>query len=230
MKKSILAVVAIAAMAVSAKAQDNKYYLKAGFNMANVSTSKDGSYDNSTSLPSFHAGFMADLPLGTLLSVQPGLLFTGKGTKLEYGNSSDAVYFKNSVNPYYIELPVNLLVNIPLVDGESKFFIGAGPYAAVGIAGKYKTTIKVPGSTINTEGNIKFTNDDPTTSAEENAGLGRMKRFDYGINGTAGFAFKNMLVSVNYGHGLTKLNSGSDNTTNDSNKNRVWSISLGVSL
>lgn len=230
MKKSILAVVAIAAMAVSAKAQDNKYYLKAGFNMANVSTSKDGSYDNSTSLPSFHAGFMADLPLGTLLSVQPGLLFTGKGSKVETGSSSDAIYYKNSVNPYYIELPVNLTANIPLVDGESKFFIGAGPYAAVGIGGKYKSTFKTPGGTINSDGKIEFTNDDPTTAEEEGAGLGRMKRFDYGINGTAGFAFKNLLVSINYGHGLAKLNSGSDNTTNDSNKNRVWSISLGVSL
>lgn len=230
MKKSIVVLAACAFLTVNAIAQDTKIYAKAGFNLANVSTSNNGSYDNANALPSFHAGFMADFPLGKLLSVQPGLLFTGKGAKLETGNSSDAIYYKNSVNPYYIELPVNLLVNIPLVDGESKFFIGAGPYAAVGIAGKYKTTIKTPGGTTNSEGKIKFTNDDPTTSAEEGAGLGRMKRFDYGINGTAGFAFKNLLVSVNYGHGFAKLNSGSDNTANDSNKNRVWSLSLGVSL
>lgn len=230
MKKSIAVLMALAFFTIQATAQDNKIYVKAGFNLANVSTSNNGSYDKTNGLASFHAGFMADLPLGKLISVQPGLLFSGKGAKLESGNPSDAIYYKNSINPYYIELPVNLIANIPLVDGESKFFIGAGPYAAVGIAGKYKSTFKSPGGTINSEDNIEFTNDDPTTSEEEGAGLGRMKRFDYGINGTAGFAFKNLLVSVNYGHGLTKLNSGTDNTANDNNKNRVWSISLGVSL
>ncbi|ULQ51433.1 outer membrane beta-barrel protein [Flavihumibacter fluvii] len=230
MNKTITILMAFAFFTVNALAQDNKIYLKAGLNLANVSTSDDGSYDNANGLASFHAGFMADLPLGKVLSVQPGLLFTGKGSKLETGSSTDAIYYKNSVNPYYIELPVNLIANIPLVDGESKFFIGAGAYAAAGIAGKYKSTFKTPAGTIESDGKIEFTNDDPTTSEEEGAGLGLMKRFDYGINGTAGFAFKNMLVSVNYGHGLAKLNSGTSNTSNDNNKNRVWSISFGVSL
>jgi hypothetical protein len=230
MKKVFVIMVALAALALNSKAQDNKYYLKAGFNLANIYTSNNGSYDNANSLPSFHAGFMADLPLGKLLSVQPGLLFNGKGAKVESGKTSDVLYYKNSIHPYYIEIPVNLIANIPLVDGESKFFIGAGPYAAMGIAGKYKSVLKTPAGTFNSDGNIKFTNDDPTTAEEEGAGLGRMRRFDFGINGTAGFAFKNLLVSINYGHGLSKLNSGSNSNSNDSNKNRVWSLSLGVSL
>jgi hypothetical protein len=65
---------------------------------------------------------------------------------------------------------------------------------------------------------------------EEGAGIGRMKRFDFGLNGTAGFAFKNVMLAVNYGYGISKINSGSNNSENDKNKNRVWSLSLGVSL
>ena len=126
---------------------------------------------------------------------------------------------------------MNLVLNLPLADKESKFFVGAGPYAAMGIAGKNKVEGKVFGVGFSSEEKIEFSNDDPTTTGtEEGAGIGYMKRFDFGVNGTAGFAFKNMMLSINYGHGLTKLNSGADNDEDDKFKNRVWSISLGVSL
>jgi hypothetical protein len=57
-----------------------------------------------------------------------------------------------------------------------------------------------------------------------------MKRFDYGINGTAGFAFKNVLLSINYGHGLAKVREVVNEQDDDRMKNRVWSLSLGISL
>jgi len=34
-----------------------------------------------------------------------------------------------------------------------------------------------------------------------------MRRFDFGINGTAGLELHGFLVSANYGWGLTKINS-----------------------
>ncbi|MBZ5858800.1 porin family protein [Flavihumibacter profundi] len=227
MKKFMIFLMATSAIALSSKSQDSKYYLKAGINMANISTTQDAS---ASSLTSFHAGFMADFPLSKLLSVQPGLLFTGKGSKLEIGKPDDATYFKNTVNPYYIEIPVNLIANIPLVDGESKFFIGAGLYGAAGVAGKYKNSYKTLAGTINAEDKIKFTSDAPSTSEEVLAGLGRMNRWDYGINGTAGFAFKNLLISINYGHGLANLYTGTTNSSSDKYYNRVWSLTFGVSL
>lgn len=227
----MILMMAIGAIAYQTEAQDNKVYLKGGFNLANVSVSDNGAIEDANSLASFHAGLMADLPIGQgLLSFQPGILYTGKGAKWQSGSETSNNYIKATTNPYYIEIPANLVVNIPLSDKESKFFIGAGPYAAIGIAGKNKTEGKFIGVAFKSEEKIEFTNDDPTTSEEEGAGLGRMKRFDYGLNGTAGFAFKNVLVSVNYGYGLAKLNSGSDNSTNDKNKHRVLSVSLGISL
>ncbi|ULQ55355.1 PorT family protein [Flavihumibacter rivuli] len=229
--KKYLMILSIAALGYTANAQDSKLYLKGGLNLANVSTSSDGSIDNANMLPSFHAGLMADLPLGAgALSFQPGLLFSGKGSKIEIGNSNDPSYLQSTTRPYYIEMPLNLVVNLPLSDKESKFFIGGGVYGAMGIAGKYSYEGKIFGASISGSDKIEFTNDDPTTSEEEGAGLGMMKRWDYGLNGTAGFAFNNFLVSVNYGHGLAKLNSGTANSSNDNNKHRVWSLSLGISL
>ena len=231
MKKTMMLMMVAGAIAAKTNAQDNKVYIKGGFNLANISTTKDGSIDDAKSLPSFHAGLMADLPVAPMLSVQTGLLFTGKGSKLQNGDSDDASYYKATTRPYYLEVPLNLAVNIPLADKESKFFIGAGPYAAMGIAGKNKVEGKIFGVGFESEDKIDFSNDDPTTTeTEEGAGIGRMKRFDFGLNGTAGFTFHNVLLSVNYGHGLTKINSGGDNSADDKNKHRVWSLSLGFSL
>ncbi|KIC91192.1 outer membrane beta-barrel protein [Flavihumibacter sp. ZG627] len=232
MKKTMIVMMAIGAIAFQANAQDSKLYIKGGYNLANISVTKDGGIEESNALSSFHAGFMADLPVGEgALSFQPGLLFSGKGAKWQSGSETDQNYIKATTSPKYIEIPLNLVVNIPLVDKESKFFVGGGGYAAMGIAGKNKTEGKFIGVAFESEDKIEFSNDDPTTTGtEENGGLGMMKRFDLGLNGTAGFAFKNVMVSVNYGHGLTKINSGGNNSSDDKNKNRVWSLSLGLSL
>ena len=90
MKKMIL-MMAIGAIAFQSNAQDNKIYLKGGFNLANVSVSDNGAIEDANSLASFHAGLMADLPLGGgILSFQPGILFTGKGAKWQSGSETSS--------------------------------------------------------------------------------------------------------------------------------------------
>lgn len=217
-------------LATSAFAQEGKMYIKGGFNLANVSISGDGRIDDARSLYSFNLGLTGDLPLGRFLALQPGLLFTGKGTKSQSGQPTDATYFKASSNPYYIEVPLNLLVKIPLAGRSSSFFVGAGPYAAIGVAGKNKSEGKVFGVAFNSSKNIEFSNDDPATfNEQEGAGFGIMRRFDFGLNGTAGVELNNVLLSVNYGYGLSKINSVEQNS-DDKNKHRVLSLSLGFRL
>jgi hypothetical protein len=80
-----------------------------------------------------------------------------------------------------------------------------------------------------TDDKIEFGNEQPTTGTG-NAGLGIMRRFDYGLNATAGLVLGNVLVSVNYGLGLAKLQAGSDNSADNDNKHRVLSLSLGFRL
>jgi hypothetical protein len=228
LKKAFLMLLCSSAVLI-ANAQKSSFIIKGGLNIANVSTSSDGDIEDAKSLTSFHVGVVGDFPLAKVFSFQPGILFTGKGTKMQNGNESDANYFKFTSNPYYIEIPANLVFKLPL--GETKLFAGAGPYLGIGIAGKNKGKGKFLGTPFETESDIEFNNDDPTTlNFEEDAGLGRMRRFDYGLNGLAGIEFKNMLFSVNYGHGLAKLQSGSDNSSDDMNKHRVWSFSIGVKL
>jgi len=117
------------------------------------------------------------------------------------------------------------------IGGDAKFFAGAGPYLAIGIAGKNKTEGKFLGTSFSSEKDIEWSDDDPTTlDYEEGAGFGIMKRFDYGLNGTAGFETKNIVLSVNYGLGLAKLQSGSNSSEDDKNKHRVLSFTIGFKL
>ena len=235
MKKNILLLTATSVLALTSMAQvapsTNKggLILKGGVNLANITITDNGSVDDAKGLTSFHAGAILDLPLTSGLSLQPGLLFTGKGSKTQQGQETSASYYKATSNPMYVELPVNFVGKIPMT-GESNFFFGAGPYVAMGVAGKNKAEGKVFGASFKRENDIVFSNDDPTTSQEENAGYGKLKKFDYGFNVLTGVDFGKFSLGANYGYGLAKINSGSTNTADDKNKNRVLSFSLGIKL
>jgi hypothetical protein len=226
MKTKIVLAAAIAFFAVSANAQG---FLKAGVNFANVSINDNGNVDEAKSLTSFHVGFSADVHIAPFLFFQPGIVFTGKGTKTESGSTSDQSYYRATTNPYYVEVPVNFVFKTPT--GPLKFFAGAGPYIAVGVAGKNKVEGKFLGTSFKSEEKIEWSNDDPgTLNYEEGAGYGIMKRFDYGLNGLAGIQTKSTIISVGYGLGLAKLQSGSNSSDDNNNKHRVWSLSLGFRL
>ncbi len=206
-----------------------KGQIRAGLNLANVSVTENGRVDEANQLTSFQVGVLTDIRLGgRFLSLQPGILYTGKGSKVQRGTAGQAGYFKQTFNPRYLEVPVNLLFKAP-IGSSSRIFVGAGPYLAVGIGGDTKTerTQAIIG-TSSFEQDIKFSNDDPTTfNQEEGTGLNVIRRFDYGVNGTAGIEGKNMVLGVNYGLGMAKLQSGTNNNQDNNNKHRVLSFTLG---
>ena len=230
MKMKIVLVAASAVLLSSiVQAQKSFAILRGGVNLANVTITNDGSVDDNKSLTSFQAGILGDLYVAPFFSVQPGLLFTGKGSKTQQGETSDPTYYRATTNPYYIEVPVNLVFKTP--SGPVKFFAGAGPYLGIGIAGKVEREGKVLGASFESEEKIEWSNDDPATlDYEEGAGYGIMKRFDYGLNGLAGIEFTKAVVSVNYGFGLAKVQSGSNSSADDKNKHRVLSLTLGIKL
>jgi hypothetical protein len=213
----------------SVHAQKSSAILKLGVNLANVSINNDGDIDDAKTLTSFQAGIFADLKLLPILYLQPGIVFTGKGTKTQSGTEGSANWYRASSNPYYLEVPVNLVLKTPT--GAVKFFGGAGPYLGIGIAGKNKVKGSILGTAFASEEKIKFSNDDPSTlDEEEGAGFGILKRFDYGLNGLVGIETKNMVVSANYGFGLAKLQSGDGSGDDNNNKHRVLSFTLGFKL
>lgn len=225
MRKHFLGILIVSLLTVSVQGQ----VLKGGLNFANITTTNDGDIDDANMLTSFHVGLTGDWKLLPMLHLQPGILFTGKGSKTQFGEPSDANYSKATTNPYYIEVPVNLVFKTPT--GPVRFFIGAGPYLAVGVAGKLENEGKVLGIAYSNEVDIEWSDDDPTTlDYEEGAGYGIMKRFDYGANILAGVELTKLVLGINYGHGLAKLQSGSNSSADDENKHRVFSVSLGIKL
>ncbi|MCE3282228.1 MAG: PorT family protein [Chitinophagaceae bacterium] len=214
----------------SAKPNPGGLYLKLGLNLANISTTTDGRVDEANMLTTFHAGMIADLPVGDAFSFQLGLLLNGKGSKTEIYTTSNLNdnYYKVKTNPIYLELPANFVFKVPF-GNDSRLYFGAGPYVAMGIAGKTSGEQKLLGITSSYEKDILFNNDDPATSGQEDASVNKLRRFDYGANGLAGFESGKIMIGVNYGMGLAKIGSNEANN-NDQNKHRVWSISLGVQL
>lgn len=230
MKIKLLCLAFFAAAISSVSAQNSSVFIKAGYNMANISVTESGNIDEARMLSSFHVGLQGDIPVvKNILSIQPGIFFTGKGSKFQQGSTSDASYYRESTNPMYIEVPVNVVFKVPMGDG-AKFFAGAGPYGAMGVAGRDKVDGKVFGIAFDGNEKIDFSNDDPTTSAEEGAGYGIVRRFDYGLNGTVGFEGEKAMFSVNYGLGLAKIQSGSNSNADDKNKHRVLSFTIGFRL
>jgi len=235
MKKICFLIGTLAAVLIAnaQKVNPGGIYLRGGYNLSNISTKSNGGVDDARALSTFNVGATADIPLLPVLSLQTGLLLSGKGSKsdsyLDANDHSDN-YVKTKFNPLYLELPVNLLVKFP-IDESIRVFVGGGPYVAMGIGGKAKGESSLLGVKDSYSESIKFNNDDPLTGEQEGARFDRLKRFDVGLNAVAGLEVSRMMFALNYGWGLTKINSTqTNNSANDKNKFRTFSVNVGVRI
>jgi hypothetical protein len=229
MKTMICGLVVLCSLVSAVHAQHSSAILRGGLNLANVSIHDNGTVDDAKTLASFQVGIIGDLELSPFFAVQPGILFTGKGSKTQSGNEGDANWYRATSNPMYIEIPVNFILKTN--PGPVRFFGGAGPYLGIGVAGKNKSRGAILGTTFESSSDIKFSNDDPSTlNQEEGAGFGIMRRFDYGLNGTLGLELDKTVIAINYGLGLAKLQSGTNSGQDNNNKHRVFSLTVGFKL
>jgi hypothetical protein len=161
-------------------AQDNnvntEFGVKGGFNMSNLYGSGDDVDDNNI-LYGFNAGVYATLPISDFVAIQPEVLFTTKGAKLEYSGlvDGDAKFKLN-----YIEVPLLVRVNI-----TKNFNVHAGGYAS------YLVSSKVTGS-----GDIEF---------NEDVNRDDLNKFDAGIAAGVGVDFDPISIGVRYNYGLTTV-------------------------
>jgi len=218
------------AMAQSTPAADDDmgigFGIKGGWNSANMSIKTDGTVDDKNAISSFNVGGYFDFPIAPVFSLQAGLMFTGKGVKFTSGDKNGENWAESKTNPLYLELPVYAVGKIPLAPHTNIFF-GAGPYAAMGVAGKTKTEGQLLGVSFSDESNIKFGDDDPTNGNNGSSNSGNVKRFDWGLNFMAGVEINHITLNANYGLGLANIAPGSSNNDNDKYKNRVFSLSVG---
>ncbi|MGN6249651.1 MAG: porin family protein [Ginsengibacter sp.] len=227
--KKLLAIALSIAIFSTAKSQ---FYIQGGVNFANISTSKSGATEKNNMLTTFNAGVMARSNSTETIALEAGLLLEGRGAKADTYTTSatDDNYVKARFNPLYLELPVNFVVRLPLQHKENIFF-NAGPYVAMGIAGKSKVETKFLGVVSNSSNDIQFNNDNPTTSQQEDASYDKLKRFDYGVNVGGGFDLGSVILKANYALGMAKINSTqSNNSTDNKNKYRTMSVSIGIPI
>ncbi len=229
MMKHLLALALCAGFFTIANSQ---VYVQGGVNFANISNSKSGNVEENNMLTTFNAGLLGRFGLSPIVDFESGLILSGQGSKTDtyFTSSRDDNYVKAKFNPIYLQLPLNFVVKIPFQDNAG-IFLHAGPYAAVGIAGKSKIESKILGVSSTSTEKIKFNNDDPTTSQQEEAAYDKIKRFDYGLNVGGGVNFGRLMLKANYGMGFAKIRSTqTNNSANDKNKYRTLSISVGIPL
>jgi len=161
------------------QAQDEKvtteFGVKGGFNMSNLYQSEA---DDNNVLYGFNAGVYATLPVSDFIAIQPEILFTTKGSELEYNNAFASGNAKFKLN--YIEVPLLVRVNI-----TKNFNVHAGGYAS------YLVNSKVTG-----DGDFNF---------EEEVDTEDLNKFDAGLSAGVGVDFNPVSIGLRYNYGLTTV-------------------------
>jgi len=196
------------AQEMTVTANRTTFGIRAGVNFQNIN-GKDAKGDalENDLLTGFHAGVNAEIPVGTGSYLQPGLLFSTKGTKFQDS--------ENNVKLNYLEVPINFVYK-PIL-GTGNMVLGFGPYVAFGIGGKSE----VGGQ----ESAVEYTDTfDPAIPALQ------YKRFDAGGNFLAGYEFANKVsFQLNAQLGLVNIHPEIGGTTSDDTrwKNTGFGVSLG---
>ena len=203
-----------------------------GLNLSNIVVKdQDGDLrQGSKATPGIHAGLTFDIPVAQDFYVQPGALLSVKGSKI-MGDTYEYIYNDSYFggdytiyNAYYLEVPVNILFKPYTGTGNGRLVVGAGPYVAYGLGGKWKDNYN--GNI--TTGKLEFINDWNDESSSTNT-YTYGKKVDLGLNLLAGYEFSNRFsVQVNGQLGLANLEplDGGQKPT-ASLKNTVFGVSVG---
>ncbi len=188
MKKIVNTLSVIFFLTTGLYAQNARFGFNGGILSAVSKVTSDNETSSSKSKIGFTVGVMADVPIGSNFSFQPGLSFLQKGGQDTQNDGTNTTKVTISVN--CLELPLNLVYKTGGKAGG--FFIGAGPSLTYNLSGKIKAT--VDGTTISQS--IKF------GSGSEDM----LKRFELGGNFLTGYEFSNGLsLTLNYNIGFNNI-------------------------
>lgn len=159
-----------------------RYNIQAGVNFSNLTNNL---LPNTSSKTGFRAGLGINYNFSDFFSVDPSLLIVSKGFK-----QSD---INLSVNPIYLQLPVNFTLNLPLTR-NIKILIGAGPYVAYGIGGSGSIGLSSGETLVDAK---MFSNESVFTY---------YNKFDAGLNSSVGVALGDIVLSLGGEWGFLKVN------------------------
>jgi len=194
--------------------------LRAGVNFQNIN-GKDFNGDKLTNsmVPGYNIGANVEVPIAQDFYIQPGLLFTTKGAKIDRDYSGQPADVTTTLS--YLEVPVNFLYK-PAV-GSGKLLLGFGPYVAFGLGGKSK----VEGSGVKQDYDVEYQN---TVTATDPKDKSYFRKIDAGANLLFGYEFSNKLsAQLNAQLGLAKINPEYEYLSGDKSsfKNTGFGVSVG---
>ena len=122
--KKLLSIVVLTGILSTARAQ---VYVQGGVNLANITDTKSGETQNNNLLTTFNAGILSRFNLSTMVDLESGLLLEGRGAKANsyLTGATDDNYVKTTFNPLYLEVPLNLVLRIPL-ERKTNIFLMQG--------------------------------------------------------------------------------------------------------
>lgn len=208
----IIALFVCASFAGYAQAGKTTFGVRAGVNFQNLNgKDADGDRLENDLKVGFHAGVNAEIPVADEFYLQPGVMISNKGAKINNALGSDD--FKTSLT--YLEIPINLLYKPVL--GQGRLLMGFGPYIGFGVAGK----VKVGDEKID----VKWENEVSANPVQLSA---YYRRFDAGANLLFGYELTNNLsAQLNAQLGLVNIATKFQNVERPTVKNTGFGVSLG---
>lgn len=217
MKNLLKLLIMIIVFTMAAESFAQTFGVKAGLNLSNIlAKDDDETYSEDFKMnPGFHLGITAEFPFTDMISFEPGLLLSSKGTRIseEETYMGETYKYEQKVNLFYLDIPLTAKASF---DIENARVYGVfGPYLGMGLSGKSKSEETFMGETETEEEDINWGSD-----KEDD-----LKRLDFGLSVGVGVEINSIQIGLSYSLGLANISANTDggSTTN----NRVLGISIG---
>ncbi len=207
MKKLLIVSLSVILLGTTLYAQEAETGIKGGLNLSSLST--DDNNDKNLK-PGFHVGVFTKIPVSESFAIQPELLYSGKGIKLNYDESSFADG-ETKFNLNYIDLPVKLVFNL-----SEDFEFQVGPYVSYLVNANVDTDAEV----------LDFWNIDSDDELDRE----HFHSLDYGLSAGLGFDLDPLIFGLNYNLGLNPV-AKDDDVSRDvlgDAKNSVIQVYVGM--
>jgi hypothetical protein len=201
--KNTLLIIIISLFSINALAQINasggldeklSFGLKLGIGGSIVSFN-DSRNNNIAANGAGHASLFLNKPIAEKFALQAGLSYSDRGYYI--AEETFFTFTGSSYRMFYIDLPINAVLKLPL--GNGKVLLGGGPYVGYAFGGKVQVN------------RIDFTSSSPEKQENRNLSYGNkstddFKKTDLGFNFLTGYQFKKgWLLNINYSQGVQNI-------------------------
>lgn len=180
MKKLILSGVLAIGTMLAVQAQNVKFGIKGGLNISKLTA-----FDESKTLAGFNAGGFINIGLNKSWAIQPEVVYSAQGTKLNSSVFFGLGHIPSTVKLNYVNVPVMVQYTI-----AEAFYVEAGPQLGILASAKYRVN--------NNTTDVK----DDMKSIDFGLGFGCGYTFDMGlgVNARYNFGLTNVFDSDNFNH------------------------------